>query len=132
MKRGKITLVAGEPIIRVSRPGFDVDTATISQLLLHEDHLFSQALQFGYVVNTGAGTTVSVPIQDDMGLNVDVYIASYFGSASKYVPATYFYQSGGSYQEQAVGLQLSEDSMLITWFSSILPTGVFYILTRRV
>lgn len=54
------------PIIRVSRPGVDVDGASRQQCLLHEDKLFAQPY-FQAVVNKPAGSefiAVDIPAMD--------------------------------------------------------------------
>lgn len=51
MKRCIIEL----PKIRISKPGFDVDTAAPENLLFHEDFLFAQPYFFGFVACPFAG-----------------------------------------------------------------------------
>lgn len=53
MKRCIIDL----PKIRISAPGYDVDTAAPENMIFHEDFLFSQPYYFGFVACPFAGYT---------------------------------------------------------------------------
>lgn len=59
MKRGKIQLTGTTPIMRISAPGFDVDTAPTNGFLLHEQHLYSQPFFWQFVPCPFAGFTGS-------------------------------------------------------------------------
>lgn len=66
MKRCRVQL----PQIRITKPGHDVDTASLENHLFHESFLFSQPYYFkfvtcpfaGYVGNTTQTATVQVPV----------------------------------------------------------------------
>lgn len=53
MKRCIIEL----PKIRISKPGYDVDTAALENLLFHESFLFTQPYYFGFVACPFSGGT---------------------------------------------------------------------------
>lgn len=54
-KRGKIQIQGTSPIFRISKPGYDVDTAPREGFLLHEEDLYSQPFHWAFVPCPFAG-----------------------------------------------------------------------------
>lgn len=66
MKRCIIEL----PKIRISKPGFDVDTAAFDDFLFHEDFLFAQPYFAGFVACPFAGYTGKAARQETVSVTV--------------------------------------------------------------
>jgi hypothetical protein len=66
MKRCVIDL----PTFRVSKPGYDVDTAALENLLFHESFLFTQPYFFQFVPCPFAGDTSSSNITQTVSVTV--------------------------------------------------------------
>ncbi|TPL49079.1 hypothetical protein FJ937_16470 [Mesorhizobium sp. B2-4-4] len=89
MKRGKIAL--GSPLVfRISKPGFDVDTAAQANLLIHESVFLSQIIQSGTVSNPGSPTYKATVAFDPSLINpLPIVYPVYAGNVAFPAPMAY-------------------------------------------
>lgn len=141
-------MVVNLPKFRVSKPGFDVDTAAVENLLFHEDFLFTQPYFFGYVVSPIAGNTgkdmatgtVQVTVPDITGDPIVILYAS-GGPLINVFPAIRSIGSGNdqdgyNVDSWIIGYEVISSTRIDVTFTKPFrtrssPAGAYMILMRK-
>ncbi len=129
MKRGIISL--GTPLVfRISKPGFDVDTAGQADLLVHESIFYSQIVQSGTLSNPGGPSyTATVAIDPSLVNPIPIVYPVFSGNVA--FPAPWAYLSGIMTTIRTnVSWKVSGGVFSII-FPSIVPTASYAIIRQE-
>lgn len=130
IKRAVLNLSPGSEVFRVSKPGIDVETAALADMLLDDRIFYDQVVQTGFVVNPGSAGSYKAIIPSPYGLptpKVLVY-PEYGGSIAYPQPAAYVRGVNGYVN---LTYQLVYDSGNIEITMGAYSTGIYYVVLRK-
>ena len=129
-KRAKLSKGTTSAVLRVSRAGVDVDTATSDQLLLDERVFYGQLYMAGYVANPDPGTLNDVNIAiPTLGYTPVCMVVYKYTSGTSY-PSFYYYVSSGTMTIFDNGWVVTPTQLKVKFGTGVAVLGAYYLVFR--
>lgn len=126
----KRAIIQPPAMLRISKPGIDVDSATQAQLILDERVLYSQIYLAGYVAKAGS-TTDYVINYPTLGYAPICLVFNKFTDGKVVFPSRYKYQVGGtSFLYPSTHYRSQAGTLTVSLQSAAEIEGVYYLILR--